>query len=83
MICVKKLRIYPGCALKQENTIVWNENKGSYSHMPLVFAVDLSLYRAFSREYVCNERGVYGLTRIFTPLSTYDLVIFYAHLVDA
>ena len=28
-----------------------------------------------------NE-GVYGLTRIFTPLSTYHSVVVYAHLVD-
>ena len=27
-----------------------------------------------------SERGVYG---IFAPLSTYDLVVFYAHSVDA
>jgi hypothetical protein len=30
-----------------------------------------------------SERGVYGLTRIFAPLSIYDLVVFYAHSVDA
>jgi hypothetical protein len=30
-----------------------------------------------------SERGVYGLTWIFTPLSTYDSVVSYAHSVDA
>ena len=30
-----------------------------------------------------SERGVYGLTQIFTPLSAYHLVVVYAHLVDA
>jgi hypothetical protein len=30
-----------------------------------------------------SERGVYGLAQIFTLLSTYDLVVFYAHSVAA
>ena len=30
-----------------------------------------------------SERGVYGLTWNFTPLSTYDSVVFYAHSVNA
>ena len=30
-----------------------------------------------------SGRGVYGLTRIFAPLSTYDSVVFHAHSVDA
>jgi hypothetical protein len=30
-----------------------------------------------------SEQGVYGLTRIFAPLFTYDSVVFYARSVDA
>jgi hypothetical protein len=45
-------------------------------------SVFLLLYLHVSK--VCNnEHGVYGLSRIFTPLSTYDSVVFYAHSVDA
>ena len=36
-----------------------------------------------NQEEGSSEHGVYGLTRIFIPLSTYDSVVFYAHSVDA
>ena len=44
-----------------------------------------------NRQLVTNEpvefetvnEGVYGLTQIFTPLSTYHSVVVYAHPVDA
>ena len=33
--------------------------------------------------YLVSEREVFGLTRIFTPLSTCHSVVVYAHSVDA
>jgi hypothetical protein len=38
---------------------------------------------SFENEGYCSERGVYGLTRIFTHLSTYHSVLVYVHSVDA
>jgi hypothetical protein len=41
------------------------------------------LLRPSPRGIPISEQGIYGLTHIFTPLSTYDLVVFYARLIDA
>ena len=47
-----------------------------------LFAIVLQLITWFFSSPSGSEWGVYGLTQIFTPLSTYDSVDFYAHSVE-
>ena len=56
----------------------------SFKHVCFSYPfLETHLATYYSHIGVLNEWGVYGLTQIITPLSTYHLVVVYAHPVDA